>query len=308
VYVYDPNFCTTRVDSGTGDRWFNPSGPGDNINSVYELFDTKGTLDDLTDDGAAVATSGSLFTGGNASDTSMGGRSGAPDCRYKTDVPYGDDRDYHDRWYRLASGLAGGKIYRIHTTSTDPANIGQTRGTYGENSFALYASAAVGTPRIYGIGAMQAFTPLSASGSEVSSEFYLAQIEAVHAGKTVEIKLWDPGDTSPLSGTLEILAPNSSGWAPTRFDYTAAEGTTNGNATNCGTFAGNDVSSVQTSTPASRFNGCWLTIQIPIPSSYVADQDGWWKIRYKMTGNGTSVDVTTWTVQILGNPVHLIVP
>ena len=68
------------------------------------------------------------------------------------------------------------------------------------------------------------------------------------------------------------------------------------------------MASVQTSTPASRFNGCWLTIQIPIPSTYAAQQQGWWKIRYTMTGTGVSDDVTTWKVAIRGNPVHLIVP
>jgi hypothetical protein len=47
---------------------------------------------------------------------------------------------------------------------------------------------------------------------------------------------------------------------------------------------------------------------VVIPIGYTAQQSGWWKIRYNMTGNGTSNDVTTWKVQIKGNPVHLIVP
>jgi hypothetical protein len=56
------------------------------------------------------------------------------------------------------------------------------------------------------------------------------------------------------------------------------------------------------------YNGCWLTITVAIPGDYMGDQDGWWKIRYSMTGTGTSNDVTTWRVAIRGNPVHLIVP
>ena len=56
------------------------------------------------------------------------------------------------------------------------------------------------------------------------------------------------------------------------------------------------------------FNGCWLTIRVVVPTTYVADQSGWWKIRYTMNGTGTSNDVTTWTVRILGNPVHLVLP
>ena len=56
------------------------------------------------------------------------------------------------------------------------------------------------------------------------------------------------------------------------------------------------------------YNGCWLTIDVTIPATYTAQQQGWWKIRYNMAGNGTSSDVTTWTAKIRGNPVHLVLP
>ena len=145
------------------------------------------------------------------------------------------------------------------------------------------------------------------------SEFYLAQIDAVHAGKSVEIKLWDPGDTNPLRAELQILTPNSGGWSPTNLTWTAASGTP-GSAT-CGAPSWGTGASIITNVGATTgtYNGCWLTIQIPIPGGYVADQDGWWKIRYKMRNSGgghmdTSSDVTTWKVEIRGNPVHLIVP
>ena len=126
----------------------------------------------------------------------------------------------------------------------------------------------------------------------------------------MEITLWDPGDTNPLSASVEILVPNAGGWAATALDYTAAKGTTNAGAANCNALTGTGVSSIQTNVGATNgtFNGCWLTIQIPIPTTYTAQQSGWWKIRYTMNGNGTSNDVTTWKVQIRGNPVHLIVP
>jgi hypothetical protein len=310
VYVYDPVFCATQNDKGTGDRWFNDD--GDQVSSYFELYNTQGTLDDITDDGPALANSAAKFRGSRASDTTMGGPSVGTPCNYKTDVPYGDGRDFHDRWYLLASGLIGGPtgtIYRVHTTTTDPTNVGAERGTFAENSFALFVGATSGTPRLYGIGAMQAFTPLSATGSQVQSEFYLAQIDAVHAGKTVQIKLWDAGDTRPLSAELRILVPTSTGWAPTNIDWTAAKGTTNAGAAAC-TTSGNDVGFVQTNVgnTTGTFNGCWLTIEIPIPGNYTAPQSGWWKIRYTMNGSGTSDDVTTWTVAIKGNPVHLIVP
>jgi len=60
----------------------------------------------------------------------------------------------------------------------------------------------------------------------------------------------------------------------------------------------------------SRFNGCWVTMNVPIPSDYAALQGGWWKIQYSMTGSTgvRSTDITTWQVNILGNPVHLVIP
>ncbi len=310
VYVYDPVFCAVTTSKGTGDRWF--SGGGSAVSTFYELYDTKNTLYDMTDDGSPVANSSALFRKIGASDSTMGG-SGGSECRHTTIAPYGDGRDYHDEWYLLASGLSGGangKVYRLHTTSTDPSNAADQRNVDGENSYALYASASGGTPRIYGIGAMQMFTPLTAAGSVTSSEFYLAQIDAVHAGKTVEIALWDPGDTNPLSASIQIEIPTSTGWAPASMDYTAAQGTTNAGVANCNSLSGTGVSSIQTNVGATQgtYNGCWLTIQVVIPTTYTAQQSGWWKIKYTMNGTGTSNDVTTWKVQIRGNPVHLVVP
>ncbi len=309
IYVYDPVFCATANNKGTGDRWFGGTAA---VSSFFEVYDTKNTLYDISDDGAALASSNDLFRGVSAADTRMGGPTGVSECVQFTDATYGDGRDYHDQWYLLYSGMtggSGGRIYRIHTTSTDPANTASQKGTNGENSFALYASASGGTPKLYGLGAMQAFTPLSASGSAVVSEFYLAQIDANYAGKTIEIQLWDPGDTNPLSAVLAILAPTSSGWSATAMSYTAIKSTTNSGAANCNALTGTGVMSVQTNVGATTgtFNGCWLTIRVPIPTGYTAAQQGWWKIRYTMNGNGTSNDVTTWTTRILGNPVHLVV-
>ena len=282
------------------------------VSTFYELYNTQGTLSDNDDDGAPIATSNSRFRGMDADDSTMGGASGVDECQYLVDDQYGDGRDYHNRWYLLASGLTGGAngtVYRLHTTSTDPASPTGQLGTDGENSFAIFVSATGATPKVYGIGAMQAFTPLKSTGPTVQSEFYLAQIEAVHANKTVEIHLWDPGDTRPLNAVLQILVPNAGGWAPTNFTYTATKGTTNTAAANCtGTSGSGNAVTTNVGDTGGTFNGCWLTIRTVIPANYTAEQEGWWKIRYLMTGNGASNDVTTWTVNIIGNPVHLILP
>ena len=267
VYVYDPGFCDVDPRRGTGDRWFSGDAP---VSTFYELYNTQNTLSEIGDDGAPIANSDFRFRSMDADDSTMAGGGGANECQYLVDTQYGDGRDYHSRWYVLASGLTGGAngtIYRLHTTSTDPASPTNQLGTNGENSFAIFASASGGTPKVYGIGAMQAFTPLSSTGSTVQSEFYLAQIEAVHAGKTVQIHLWDPGDTSPLNALLQILVPNAGGWAPTTFTYTAARGTTNGNAANCNSASGSGLSvTTNVGNTPGTFNGCWLTIDRGDPS------------------------------------------
>jgi Putative Flp pilus-assembly TadE/G-like len=322
VYIYDPVFCETRLSSGTADRHFSGTA---SVSTFYQLYsDPNNTPYNLSDD-ALVVDSGNLFTGMAYRDSTMGGTNGS-ECK-QTSGSYGDARDYHNAWYLLNPGnpLTGGPtgtLYRLHTTSTNPNNVTQQQGTDGEQSFAIYASSTQGFgnpsdhPKVYGLGAMQAFTPLEAFGSAQASTFYLAQIDPVHNGKTLEIRLWDPGDTSPLSASLQILIPDDAavgGFRIAAVTYSGAKGTTNGAANSaCNSNSRSTASSapIQTSTGASLglFNGCWLTIDTIIPAWYTGDQQGWWKIRYTMNGTGTSSDVTTWMADIRGNPVHLVEP
>ena len=319
VYVFDPVFCETAVGSGTGDRHFGGSAA---VSTFYQLYSDPNNTPYILSDDTLVVSSGNTFTNMAYYDSTMGGSNGS-DCKQQS-TAYGDARDYHDSWYLLnpsnpLTGGANGTIYRLHTTGTDPSNVAQQRNTNGEQSFAIYATDAQAPatyPKVYGLGAMQAFTPLSASGSSTTSEFYLAQIDPIHNGKTLEIRLWDPGDTSPLSASLTILIPDNTapgGYRDASVTYSGAVGTTNGNANSaCNSNSRSTASNaaIQTSTGASLglFNGCWLTIDTVIPAWYTGDQQGWWKIRYTMNGNGTSNDVTTWMADIRGNPVHLVEP
>jgi hypothetical protein len=76
----------------------------------------------------------------------------------------------------------------------------------GINGFGLQATAVAGpSARVYGQSRMEAFIVISNT-----SVFYLAQIEAAHAGKTLEIKLFDPGDIT--STNFKIRLPTSTGF------------------------------------------------------------------------------------------------
>jgi hypothetical protein len=311
LWIFDPVFCATSSNGeyGTGDRYF--GGSTNATSAFYTLYDTRNTAYDLLDDTVA-ADSGNLFRASTGySDTTLGGPTGLTSCAVGATTSTSDGRYWHNRWWRIASGLAGGTTYRLWVRSTDPANPTAMDNANGHNSFALWAGAAGGTPRVYGIGTMEMFTPLTAGQP---ATLYLAQIEAVHAGKTMEIRLWDPGDTGNLSAALEILQPTATGYQPAAFNYTAKQAASG--AVACNSSAGTGVTSLTTNTGGSSvFNGCWLTIQIPLPDTYTAPTPpgepgpGWWKIRYTMgTGTANAYDLTTWSVSIRGNPVHLKVP
>jgi hypothetical protein len=305
---------------GTGDRYFgsaNTDGSNE-VSAFYVLYDTKNTLYDTSDD-TQVATSGNVFKNMSGSDPTMNGPSSLTNLTNCSNDAIGSNTSspfyYHNRWWQLASGLPGGTVYRLHTSMTDPSNSNAQKNMNGQNSFAIWTRATGGSPKVHGLGAMEAYTPLEPSGA---AEFYLAQIDAVHAGKTMEIKLWDPGDTNQLAANLQIRIPTAGGYVNATLNYTAAKGTTNSNANNCNSTNVTGASSIPTNSGGSGgqvFNGCWVTIVIPIPATYTAPtppgeaEPGWWKIRYNMgSGSSSAFDLTTWEVAIRGNPVHLVLP
>lgn len=314
VWVYDPGFCAVGAQYGTGDRFLETTNA---ISAFYTLWDTRGTLFDTTDDTRADPLGDdNLFRQMRASDTTLGGPGGYTSCTKdaSTNLDTLNGRYWHNRWWLLASGLQGGTIYRVRTSSTDPNSPSDQLNAGGQNSFAIWGTAAGEAPDIYGIGAMEAYTPLEGG---TAAQFYLAQIDAIHAGKTVRIELWDPGDTQSLPATLSILIPTASGYTATTFDWTAAEGSAN-NSANCLQSSGAGVTSVMATSSGGvqQFQGCWVTIEIPIPDNYTAPtppgepEGGWWKINYGMGGSSSTsaYDLTTWQVEIRGNPVHLVVP
>lgn len=327
VWIFDPGFCDASGDGGTGERW-NVSGATDPnptgnvtrqpVSSFFDLYDTRTTLLD-TDDDLFITGTGSKFRRQAFQDYAV-----LHELDRQGDGNPNDDMNYsqpdctntqtaHNGWYQLATGLPAG-IYRLHSYSTDPSAPNDQDDSTGVNAFAFYAASTSGTPRIYGLGTMEAYVRLP-GGARTS--FYLARIDAVHAGKKMIINLWDPGDTNALNATLRILKPTGSGFARATFDWSATAGTSNPSSANCTGLGGQGADSIVTNTGgSSRFNGCWITIELQLPDDYSAPVDpdtgerGWWKIEYEMGGEAGqfSTDLTTWQVLMRGNPVHLVLP
>jgi hypothetical protein len=291
VQIFDAPFCEvgsngTGGTRGTGDHWI--GGAANSVTTIYSLYNENGTPYITTDD-TLVATSGNLFANEIQADATQGStpnntlpHTGLPDC--STDA-------YHNAWYRIASGLSAG-TYRLNVSTVDSRND----STNAENMWSIWASSASGA-KIYGEGKMVAYTNLTAG----RQTFYLAQIEAVHAGKTMQIVLHDPGDVSG-NAYLRVQSPDGNAYNYANFSYTATNG-----------LSGNNVNVIQTANGSSLFDNQQITILIPLPTTYGASglrppgetEDGWWKIEYQVNGGN---DTTTWQVSIRGSPVHLVVP
>ncbi len=309
VWLFDPGFCHVDSNKGTGEYYViggsNGSSSYNPVSTFYDLYDTRNTPYDVTDD-TRIYSSGTDYRRLRLRDTVL-------DASNPVSASPCDDLVWHNDWVRIANGLTGGHKYRLHTYSTDPGSPNDQRSSTGLNAFAIYAQANGGTPRVHGLGAMEAYVRLPGGRS---SEFYLAQIDAEHAGKTMVINLWDPGDTGRLAANLQILRPTGTSYQATTFSHSATRNSYN--ASSCQNRSGTNVSSVTTNTGGtSLYNGCWLTIEIPLPIDYdaphpssdsVTSEGGWWKIRYNMSGssNDYSTDLTTWQVELRGNPVHLV--
>ena len=160
----------------------------------------------------------------------------------------------------------------------------------------------VNKPRVFGLGKMVIYANVTAG----TTLFYLARIDAIHAGKTMVIELFDPGDAAGNS-QIEILKPTTMGYVASTFSYTA-------DATAAGSKSGTIVSSLKTTIGgAGQYNNSWVTLTVPFSKTYTAPlpasepagtQGGWWKIRYSF--DNITTDTTTWQASIRGNPVHLV--
>ena len=306
VYIYDPTFCATGKGTagpangqqlGSGDHWIGNGGVA--VTTEFKLWDMNGTPYSTSDD-ILMATDGGLFTNKNqvdksaafAGDSNYGGGangSGSSDCAADP---------YHNAWWQMATGLPAGS-YRLQVFTSSSNN----NSVNAENMFGIEATATGGTPRVYGQTHMCTYNNLPVNTNQV---FYLAQIAAVHAGKTLEINVHDLGDVGG-DAFIKVLMPNLLGYSPATFNWRATGGgppTSGMNATQIQVASGG----------TNRYDNQMITIDIVLPTNYAAPTPpgepgpGWFKIEYDLSGGGGGNDTATWSVNIRGNPVHLVTP
>jgi hypothetical protein len=307
IRLFDPIFCATGDNGhggsfGAGDHWTSPTAnlhaatfTGGPVGVTYTLYDTKGTLANPGDDGAPYVAP-LVYDPGTKTLGDFSGAFGTPGNDLDPDRQDCANHPAHNQWVQLASGLPAG-FYRINVnTSLDPNNM----ATGAENMFSIWVKAASGNARVYGSGRMAAYTNLDAG----NQTFYFSQIEKVHAGKQLEIQLFDPGESSG-NAYLRFLNPDGNNYNYATFSWVSDDGR-----------SGNNVTSLQTAiNGAAQFNNRLVTITIDLPTTYgdagldppgdITTEDGWWRIEYNINAAN---DTTTWQVSIRGNPVHLVLP
>lgn len=129
-----------------------------------------------------------------------------------------------------------------------------------------------------------------------TTEFYLARVPTTSAGMSLNVRLFDVGD-STKSGDIAISSPPGSG---VTFENCVAAGPISGTLKTCEL---NNVSS-------GTHNGKWQQVSVPIPPAYrCTDSDPtscWVRLTYRYRSGSAPTDVTAWTASIEGDPVRLI--
>lgn len=163
----------------------------------------------------------------------------------------------------------------------------------GSSKFGIRATTGSGpAPKVYGLLDMSIHVNFSGGHAEP----YLAEVRPEHAGRTLEVDIFDLGE---FNGTGQIWFINASGGTP-NCNWTSSNGEQSAGYPTMG------ACSINISN--QRFNEDWLYVDLEIPETYTCDPtsalDCWWKIHIQAPGT-TPTDRTTWSARITGDPVRL---
>lgn len=206
------------------------------------------------------------------------------------------------RWNKMPctipkGGQSGRYIMKVRNSAT--ANSPRNDGSNQYGVIARYPSS-VGTdyglcdgrndnvcPRVYGKAALS----VKAAAVATKASFYLAEIEPEHAGKTLRITLFDPGEGGNF---IEIHGPTGAdSWARVSFVYRVDGGNWSGNTSRL------DVT-------GNRYNGKVVEIDVKLNSYNPPSNNHWWQIYYDFASGVAVTDRTTWEAEVLGDPIHLV--
>lgn len=174
---------------------------------------------------------------------------------------------------------------RAGWSSNTPANISAAGGTAWSQDLQLSADNKF---------------PIYTNQSSSDTTFYLARLTPEYKGHKVQLSLWDIGDGA--NANLTILPPTESPSAITSCSWDRDGSTMPGSVT-----YGPEPCRVN-SLSSADFNGHLTNATILLDNNYTCTSTAgtgcWFRIRIQTTG--TPNDTTTWSANVLGNPVHLV--
>ncbi len=307
VQVYDPACYTSNTSGSPAVR---ETCNGSEFNTRYELYRPSGV-------GLAPSIDPSLSLSGSCTN-GPGARTFAID----------DDSSALMRsWWTLCEVTVtqpGTYVLQVRT-SDGPAGSNTWDG-WGYNGYSLRSSLTLGgtPPRLYALDDFSIWSPEPGDGQ--TATFYLAEIGPEHRGKKLLVDMFDPGDGNGTNTWhMKVLGPGNS----TSSSYSCLYSDRSATNTNWDSLlvssastppSGSDCSFItknqtHTSSGSSWYNDEWVRVEIDLPDDYSCASGGtdcWWKVYYDFEGacqgscTGTPRERTTWRVQIIGDPVHLI--
>jgi hypothetical protein len=155
---------------------------------------------------------------------------------------------------------------------------------------------------------MDIFTPVS--GATFTEQIF--QLPPDYAGQTVGVDIFDPGDISGVGTVTMSILDNAgalftapAGQSVNIYDRGVNRANTPGTVVSTGTTA----SFVATNAGVMTYNGHWVHLDLPIPSTYNPGADPttwWWKFQYQMSAGTQANDVLAVVVSFRGNPIRLV--
>jgi len=164
---------------------------------------------------------------------------------------------------------------------------------------------------------MAIYTPISVSGGSFPVPVF--QLSPDYAGQTISLDIFDAGDMSgsgaiylgvvdPTTGSL-VVEP-AGGPPATVYDCFSQRTNYPASCNVIGTYANpNGVEQIVTNGGTLLADNKWYHYDIPIPSTYNPGSNPanwWWKLNYRTTGSVTATDTITITLNLRGNPAHLL--
>ena len=306
VSLYDPEFCPRTASNGqfhdTGDTTFSDA----NFNTTFTLYNPSSTPYIL---GSYTVAAAETYPGDGGTLLSDPVTHLPQSCSsaYIIDNAHTFSDGQHDplgKWVGFASIAAAPGTYRLNIqSSVGSGNSPVGSPADGSNMYAVSATLNGGSSgvSVYG-GAVGTMSSMSIYNNlqPGTSNIYLAQINSTNAGKALVLDLFDPGDLNG-TGVMYFEMPTPGGWTDATFSWRDS-GTTLSSA---GTVHSGASSLTTASGGTSNFQGHWVVVTINIPGTYAAPQDGWWKIKYVISG-AAAHDRTTWNAQVIDIPVHLV--